>query len=62
MFKAGSSLEGKSLEDILYGDFKKFTCNNYDIGIGQVSTTDFNYVLENFDDIYDEVMIDYKII
>lgn len=38
MFKAGTSLEGKSLEEIFYMDFKDFTINNYKIGIGQVNT------------------------
>ncbi|AIS53318.1 cobalt-dependent inorganic pyrophosphatase [Thermoanaerobacter kivui] len=38
MFKAGTSLEGKSVEEIFYTDFKEFTINNYKIGIGQVNT------------------------
>ncbi|EMT39892.1 Inorganic pyrophosphatase/exopolyphosphatase [Thermoanaerobacter thermohydrosulfuricus WC1] len=38
MFKAGTSLEGKTVEEIFYTDFKEFTINNYKIGIGQVNT------------------------
>ena len=39
MFKAGSSLAGKTTEQILYTDFKKFNIENRRVGIGQVSTT-----------------------
>ena len=38
MFEAGFSLEGRSLDDLLYADFKDFTIENKKIGIGQVST------------------------
>lgn len=42
MFKAGSSLEGRTEEDIVFGDFKEFQINNYKIGIGQVITIDID--------------------
>ena len=45
MFKAGSSLEGISKEDIIYKDFKKFNYDNLNIGVGQVFTTDVDYIL-----------------
>lgn len=38
MFKAGSSMEGKSISEIIHGDFKNFTVDNQKVGIGQVST------------------------
>ncbi len=38
MFKAGTSLEGKSAEDIFYQDFKTFTLNSLKVGVSQVST------------------------
>jgi len=38
MFKAGTSLEGKSAEEIFYQDFKTFTLNSLKIGVSQVST------------------------
>lgn len=38
MFKAGSSMEGKSISEIIHGDFKNFTIDNQKVGIGQVST------------------------
>ena len=45
MFKAGSSLEGITKENIIYQDFKKFDYNNENIGVGQVFTTDVDYIL-----------------
>ncbi len=38
MFKEGTSLEGKSIEEIFYTDFKEFKVKKYRIGIGQIST------------------------
>ncbi|MEG2321969.1 MAG: putative manganese-dependent inorganic diphosphatase [Bacilli bacterium] len=45
MFKFGSSLIGKSKEEIIYEDFKKFNYNDENIGIGQVFTTDIDYIM-----------------
>ena len=42
MFKAGSSIRGKSLEQILFSDFKVFKVGNIEAGIGQIFTTDYN--------------------
>lgn len=41
MFKAGSSIKGKTLEEILFSDFKVFKVGNIDSGIGQIFTTNF---------------------
>lgn len=41
MFKAGSSIKGKSLEEILYSDYKVFKVGNNECGIGQIFTTDY---------------------
>lgn len=46
MFKAGSSLIGKTKEEIIYEDFKKFSYNEQNIGIGQVFTMDIDYIME----------------
>ncbi|KYH35624.1 cobalt-dependent inorganic pyrophosphatase [Clostridium tepidiprofundi DSM 19306] len=46
MFKAGTSLEGKTSEEIFYGDFKAFTLNGLKIGVSQVSTL----YIEGFED------------
>ncbi len=40
MFRAGSSLQDKSPEEIFYQDFKKFTSGNINFGTGQVSSMD----------------------
>lgn len=40
MFKAGSSLEGKTPDEILNQDFKPFTMNDIKVGVGQISTMD----------------------
>ncbi len=44
MFKAGSSIKGKSMEELLFADFKNFNEEDYKIGIGQINTL-------NIDDI-----------
>ena len=58
MFKAGSSLEGMAKENIIFQDFKKFNYNNQNIGVGQVFTTDINYILnekEQYIDILNNI-------
>lgn len=42
MLKAGTSLTGKTEEDILFGDFKLYEVNGKKIGVTQVSTFDIN--------------------
>ena len=49
MLKAGTSLEGKTEEDILFGDFKMYEVNNKKIGVTQVSTFDINDFTKNID-------------
>lgn len=39
MFKKGSSLKGKTVEDILFTDFKNFTVDHFKIGVGQINIT-----------------------
>lgn len=50
MFKAGSELIGKTKEQILFYDFKKFNMDDDLIGIGQVTTTDVTLVLDEIDE------------
>ncbi|MDR1134831.1 MAG: putative manganese-dependent inorganic diphosphatase [Clostridiales Family XIII bacterium] len=38
MFKAGSDPEGKTPEEILYQDYKDFSLNDIDFGIGQITS------------------------
>lgn len=53
MFKAGSSLKGKTKEEIIYEDFKKFSYNEQNIGIGQVFTTDIEYIMNEIEEYID---------
>lgn len=46
MFKAGTSLEGYSLEEILFQDFKKFNLVYKNVGISQVFTLDINQIMD----------------
>ena len=45
MFKAGTSLEGKSIEEIIYQDFKKFNLVYKNLGISQVFTLDIKEIM-----------------
>ena len=38
MFKAGSSLTGKSADEICFQDFKQFTVNDVVFGVGQINS------------------------
>ena len=38
MFKAGSSLAGKTAEEICFQDFKQFTVNDVVFGVGQINS------------------------
>ena len=38
MFRAGSNLKGKSVEEIFYQDYKKFMTDNVTFGVGQISS------------------------
>ena len=44
MFKAASSLEGMTKEQVLFSDFKNFHINDYVVGIGQVLTLDIDQI------------------
>jgi len=54
MFKAGTSLEGKTVSEIFNQDYKVFHLSDYKIGVSQVGTMD----LEGFEPMKSE-MIDY---
>lgn len=47
MLKAGSSLSGMSVEDVMFSDYKEFETNGMTFGIGQVITLDYETVLNN---------------
>ena len=52
MFKAGTSLEGKTAKEIFYQDFKTFSLNNFKIGVSQVGTM----YIEGFDPLKDDMI------
>lgn len=50
MIKAGTSLKGKTLEEILYTDFKTYSVDDKKIGLGQIMTTNIDEVRDKLDD------------
>lgn len=50
MFEAGCSLVGKTIEEIIFGDFKNFTIDNKKVGVSQLSTTNAHEVLNNINE------------
>lgn len=50
MLKAGSSLEGLSIEEVVFGDYKEFEVNDMYFGIGQVLTLDYEQVINRKDE------------
>lgn len=45
MIKAGSSLKGLSIDEIVFYDYKEFEANDMSFGIGQVLTLDYEEIL-----------------
>ncbi|MBU3159016.1 putative manganese-dependent inorganic diphosphatase [Clostridium frigoris] len=52
MFKAGTSLDGKTAEEIFYQDFKPFTLSGFKVGVSQVGTM----YIESFDTIKNDMI------
>ena len=50
MLKAGSSLKGKTREEVLYTDYKNYPVGDKKIGLGQLSTTNPDEILEVIDE------------
>jgi len=55
MLKAGSSLKGKTKEDVLFTDFKNFTIDGKKIGIGQITTFDISVIENEKQEYIDEI-------
>lgn len=53
MFKAGTSLEGMSKEDVLYNDFKLYTVKDKTFAIGQFFTMNFIDIQKDIDEYVD---------
>lgn len=50
MFDAASSLDGKTKEEIIFSDFKKFTVKDYQVGIGQIFSTNPAVIKDDVED------------
>lgn len=55
MFKAGSSMKGKTISEIIHGDFKNFIVDNQKLGIGQVSTMSTEEIMSKQDEFIKEL-------
>ena len=53
MLKAGSSLKGKTKEEVLYTDYKNYPVGDEKIGLGQLSTTNPDEILDVKDEYID---------
>ena len=46
MFSAAASIKGKTIEELIYNDFKSFNINNRKIGIGQMTVINYEKILK----------------
>lgn len=60
MFKAGTSLEGKSIEAIFYQDFKEFESEGYKIGISQIFTMDIESIFDMKEELLEFIDVVHK--
>jgi len=51
LITAGTSLEGKTAEQIYYSDMKKFVFGKYNVVISQINTADFKGIFDLINDI-----------
>ncbi len=49
MFESAASIKGKTIEELIYNDFKSFNISNRKIGIGQMTVIDYEKVLKDKD-------------
>lgn len=50
MFKAGSSIEGMSISEVIHGDFKNFSIDAQKVGVGQISTMSTDEIMSKSDE------------
>jgi len=55
MFKAGTSLDGLTKEEIVNGDLKTFEVSGKRVGISQVFTMDYESILNSLNDYLDVI-------
>lgn len=51
LIEAGTSLEGKTAEEVYYSDMKKFVFGKYNVVISQINTADFKSIFDLINDI-----------
>lgn len=61
MFKAGSSIKGKTMEEILFYDFKNFNEDDYKIGVGQINTLNIEDIIEKRTELLETIEKEGKI-
>jgi manganese-dependent inorganic pyrophosphatase len=60
MFKEGSKLEGQTVDEILFKDFKSFEADGAHIGIGQVFTLDIEPILMMQNDFIEKMKLEHE--
>ena len=55
MFKAGSSIKGKTMEELLFSDFKNFNEEDYKIGVGQINTLNIDDIKSKEQELIDTI-------
>ena len=60
LFREGSKLEGQTVDEILFKDFKSFEAEGAHIGIGQVFTLDIEPILMMKDDFLEKMKMEHE--
>lgn len=55
LLSSGVSIDGMTIQEVIYKDFKNYTINDNKFGVGQVFTTDFNIFKNNIEDYVKEL-------
>lgn len=55
MLKAASSVEGKSVKEMINGDFKNYVVGKFNFGISQIMTLDFLYIKDHIEEFVDNL-------
>ena len=55
MFKAGSSIKGKMMQEILFADFKDYNEGDYKLGIAQINTLNIDEIKDREDELIDVI-------
>lgn len=55
MLKAGSSVEGMSVDELIKSDFKSYGVGSKNLGIGQIITLDFDTIKDKMDKFVDKL-------